>query len=35
MITFLGTAGKINEDDINVNAVKESEILFLEGYLMG
>ena len=33
MITFLGTAGKINEEDINVNAVKESEILFLEGYL--
>ena len=33
MITFLGTAGKINEKDINVNAIKESEILFLEGYL--
>ena len=33
MITFLGTAGKINENDININAVKESEILFLEGYL--
>ncbi len=33
MITFLGTAGKINEKDIDINAVKKSEILFLEGYL--
>tara|TARA_B100001248_G_C27315794_1_gene424298 strand:- start:82 stop:1014 length:933 start_codon:yes stop_codon:yes gene_type:complete len=33
MITFLGTAGKINGDDIDLNAVKKSEILFLEGYL--
>ena len=33
MITFLGTAGKINENDIDINAVKSSEILFLEGYL--
>ena len=33
MITFLGTAGKINKNDIDVNAVKNSEILFLEGYL--
>tara|TARA_Y100000768_G_scaffold112041_1_gene82535 strand:+ start:382 stop:1320 length:939 start_codon:yes stop_codon:yes gene_type:complete len=33
MVTFLGTAGKINAYDININAVKESEILFLEGYL--
>ncbi len=33
MITFLGTAGKIGEKDINVDAVKKSEILFLEGYL--
>ena len=33
MVTFLGTAGKINENDIDVNAVKDSEILFLEGYL--
>ena len=33
MVTFLGTAGKINENDIDVNAVKNSEILFLEGYL--
>ena len=33
MITFLGTAGKINENDIESDAVKKSEILFLEGYL--
>ena len=33
MVTFLGTAGKINEKDIDENAVKNSEILFLEGYL--
>ena len=33
MCTFLGTAGKINEDDVNINAVKNSEIIFLEGYL--
>ena len=33
MITFLGTAGKINEKDIDENAVKNSQILFLEGYL--
>ena len=33
MVTFLGTAGKINENDINTSAVKNSEILFLEGYL--
>ena len=33
MITFLGTAGRINENDIDTNAVKNSEILFLEGYL--
>ena len=33
MVTFLGTAGKINENDIDTNAVKNSEILFLEGYL--
>jgi len=33
MVTFLGIAGKINEDDIDSNAVKSSEILFLEGYL--
>ncbi len=33
MVTFLGTAGKISENDIDTNAVKNSEILFLEGYL--
>ena len=33
MVTFLGTAGKIDENDIDANAVKNSEILFLEGYL--
>ena len=33
MITFLGTAGKIGEQDIDTNAVKKSELLFLEGYL--
>ena len=33
MITFLGTAGKISEKDVDVDAVKKSEILFLEGYL--
>ena len=33
MVTFLGTAGKINENDIDTNAVMNSEILFLEGYL--
>ena len=33
MCTFLGTAGKINENDIKEKAVKQSEITFLEGYL--
>ena len=33
MCTFLGTAGKINENDVDVSAVKNSEITFLEGYL--
>ena len=33
MCTFLGIAGKINEKDIDLNKVKESEITFLEGYL--
>ena len=33
MITFLGTAGKISDNDIDASAVKKSEILFLEGYL--
>ena len=33
MCTFLGTAGKINENDVNSSVVKNSEIIFLEGYL--
>jgi sugar/nucleoside kinase (ribokinase family) len=33
MCTFLGTAGKINENDISIEAIKTSEIIFLEGYL--
>ena len=33
MCTFLGTAGKINENDINKDEIKKSEIVFLEGYL--
>ena len=33
MCTFLGTAGKIGENDIDEKIVKQSEITFLEGYL--
>ena len=33
MCTFLGTAGKINKNDLNVKAIRESELIFLEGYL--
>ena len=33
MCTFLGTAGKINENDVNSDSIKNSEIIFLEGYL--
>jgi len=33
MCTFLGTAGKINENDLSSEVIKESEIIFLEGYL--
>ena len=33
MVTFLGTAGKISDNDIDISAIKKSEILFLEGYL--
>jgi len=33
MCTFLGTAGKIDENDIDTKAIKDSEIIFLEGYL--
>tara|TARA_X000000950_G_scaffold280998_1_gene376721 strand:- start:6464 stop:7393 length:930 start_codon:yes stop_codon:yes gene_type:complete len=33
MYTFLGTAGKISPNDIDLKALKESELIFLEGYL--
>jgi len=33
MCTFLGIAGKVNDKDIDENAVKNSELVFLEGYL--
>jgi len=33
MCTFLGTAGKINENDIDHDVIRKSEIIFLEGYL--
>ena len=33
MCTFLGTAGKINENDVSSDIIKKSEIIFLEGYL--
>jgi sugar/nucleoside kinase (ribokinase family) len=33
MCAFLGTAGKINEHDVDINLVKNSEMTFLEGYL--
>ena len=33
MCTFLGTAGKINKTDIDIQAIKNSEMIFLEGYL--
>ena len=33
MCTYLGTAGKINESDIDQKIIKNSEITFLEGYL--
>ncbi len=33
MCTFLGTAGKINANDVNSDAIKQSEIILLEGYL--
>jgi fructokinase len=33
MCTFLGTAGKIDENDVDINSIKNSEITFLEGYL--
>ena len=33
MCTFLGTAGKINEKDVDKNIIKKSDLIFLEGYL--
>ncbi len=33
MCTFLGTAGKINENDVDTDVVSKSEMIFLEGYL--
>ena len=33
MCTFLGTAGKINENDVSSEAIKQSETILLEGYL--
>ena len=33
MCTFLGIAGKINENDIDLETIQKSEIIFLEGYL--
>ncbi len=33
MCTFLGTAGKINDKDIDKQLIKNAEITFLEGYL--
>ncbi|WP_440933594.1 adenosine kinase [Candidatus Pelagibacter sp.] len=33
MCTFLGTAGKINDKDIDSDVIKSSDIIFLEGYL--
>ena len=33
MCTYLGIAGKINENDVDEKIIKQSEIIFLEGYL--
>ena len=33
MCTFLGMAGKINENDVSKVAIKKSKMIFLEGYL--
>ena len=33
MCTFLGTAGKINANDVDIISIKNSEMIFLEGYL--
>ena len=33
MCTFLGTAGKVSDEDVNSDLIKKAEITFLEGYL--
>ena len=33
MCTFLGTSGRINENDVSSDVIKKSDIIFLEGYL--
>ena len=33
MCAFLGTAGKVNDQDINSDVIQKAEIIFLEGYL--
>ena len=33
MCTFLGTSGKISNDDVDENHIKNSNLIFLEGYL--
>ena len=33
MCTFLGTAGKIDDDDIHEKDIRKAQIVFLEGYL--
>jgi fructokinase len=35
MCTFLGTAGKINEDDVGSDVIKKSEIILFGGLFMG
>ena len=33
MCAFLGIAGKVNATDVDINLIKNSEMIFLEGYL--
>ena len=33
MCTYLGTAGKVSDEDVDSNQIKKAEITFLEGYL--
>ena len=33
MCTFLGTAGKVSDKDVDTDQIKKAEITFLEGYL--